>query len=268
MASASSIARFIKLKDGEVEKTIAIYDGDIQEGNEQNVKKKACAAFEINFETVETVTFIQRLPVGAETLQVTLMPGDIVSAYDAAKESSGPLSANTPFVFQLDVQFGVSLQRSRPTGPPVASASVGGSLLPDAGRKGSKNTVQAHPQLSDVMKDMMQNMLAADDNGVYYVVSDGAKGQHSNKHGAAQGEQTQDIVQWDACIKAIMATDVYMAGQIGRERLEKKMRHHIGYVRATSGAGNPNTRVQAAMLKIESSTGGIPARKKVKARKS
>ena len=68
----------------------------------QKVEAQACAAFKINSGTLEEVTFRQSL---TETLQVTLVPGDIVCAYEAAKALSGPLSANFPFVFELDAQF-------------------------------------------------------------------------------------------------------------------------------------------------------------------
>jgi len=186
MASASNVMRVIQLRHEQSE-TILIFDTEIDADFAQNLKAKPCIAFNVNIETVGNVSFRRSLTVGTETLWATLLPEDIPRAYDIAKEQSGSL----PFVFELDVKFGVPLQRSGPTGLPVASASVGASQLPEAGREGS-NTVQAHGLLSREMKEMMQNRLAADGHGVYYVVSDGNKSQHSDEHGAAQGEQTQD----------------------------------------------------------------------------
>lgn len=212
MASASNAVRIIQLRHEARSETILIFDTEIDADFAQNVKAKACFAFKVNIETVGNVSFRRSLTVGTETLWVTLLPEDIPRAYDIAKEQSGSL----PFVFELDVKFGVPLQRSGPIGLPVASASIGASQLPEAGREGS-NTVQAHTCLTKLVQGTLQNRLAADGHGVYYVVSDGTKSQHSDKHGAAQGEQTQDKGQWDACIDAIMATNVYREGQIGRK---------------------------------------------------
>ena len=82
----------------------------------------------------------------------------------------------------------------------------------------------------------MMAHLAADDNGAYHFVSGGTKGKNSEKHGAQQGEQTQDKDKWDECIDAIMATSFYHSGPIGRERLEQKMREHVGQNRQKHGA--------------------------------
>ena len=81
----------------------------------------------------------------------------------------------------------------------------------------------------------MADHLAADDNGVYYNVSDGKKGMKSAKPGAQQGEQTQDKDMWNKCVEAIMATGVYKEGPIGQKKLEQKMRDHVVYVRRTCG---------------------------------
>ena len=117
----------------------------------QNVKAKACTAFEIAVETVENVSFRQSLTVRGETMQITHMPRDIVSAYDEAKKSSGPLAANEPFVFELDVQFDVRIL-SEPTGLRVPAASIGASQLPQAGQEGA--TVQKFPTLDRKIRDM------------------------------------------------------------------------------------------------------------------
>ena len=84
---------------------------------------------------------------------------------------------------------------------------------------------------------MMAGHLAADANGVYYNVSDGKKGMKS-KHGAQQGEQTQDEGMWNKRVEAIMATDVYRECQIGQKKLEQKMRNHVVNVRRAYGPDN------------------------------
>ena len=99
-------------------------------------------------------------------------------------------------MFELDVQFDVRIH-SEPTGPPVTAASVGASQLPEAGQEGAN--VQKNPNLDKKIREMTTEYLAADDNGVYYNVSDGKKGVKSAKHGALQGEQTQDTDTWNKC---------------------------------------------------------------------
>ena len=105
MASASTAMRVIQLKHGTRHANISIFDTDIHDDFAQNVKAKACAAFNVNIATVGNVSFRQSLTVGTETLWATLLPKDIPRVYDVAKEQSGPL----PFVFELDVQFDVRI---------------------------------------------------------------------------------------------------------------------------------------------------------------
>ena len=86
MACASNAMRVIQLRRGDRSEFISIFDTDINNDLAQNVKAKACTAFEIAVETVENVSFRQSLTVRGETMQITHMPRDIVSAYDEAKK--------------------------------------------------------------------------------------------------------------------------------------------------------------------------------------
>ena len=140
MASASNAMRVIQLRHGARSETLLIFETEIDADFAQNVKAKACTAFDVNIETVGNVSFRQSLTVGMEIRQACILPKDIPRAYDIAKEQSGPL----PFVFELDVQFDVRIH-SEPTGPPVTAASVGASQLPKAGQEGA--TVQKFPNL-------------------------------------------------------------------------------------------------------------------------
>ena len=86
MASASTAMRAIRLKHRTRRAIISIFDTDIDNDLAQNVKAKACTAFEIAVETVENVSFRQSFTVrGENPMQITHMPRDIVSAYDEAK---------------------------------------------------------------------------------------------------------------------------------------------------------------------------------------
>ena len=114
------------------------------------------------------------------------------------------------------------------------------------------------------MREMMMAHLAADDNGAYHFVSGGTKGKNSEKHGAQQGEQTQDKDKWDECIDAIMATVFYKSGPIGRERLEQKMREHVGYNREEYGPDRPNIPVQHATKKRKAAEEALEQAKKIK----
>ena len=67
MASASTAMRVIQLKHGTRHANISIFDTDIHDDLAQNVKAKACTAFEIAVETVENVSFRQSFTVRGET---------------------------------------------------------------------------------------------------------------------------------------------------------------------------------------------------------
>ena len=86
MAGASTAMRVIQLKHGTRHANISIFYTDIHDDLAQNVKAKACTAFEIAVETVKKVSFRESLTVRGETMQITHMPRDIVSAYDEAKK--------------------------------------------------------------------------------------------------------------------------------------------------------------------------------------
>ena len=133
-----------------------------------------------------------------ETVQFTHMPADIVKAY-IDKFGSDDRSR----MFKLDVQFKHS--GSEPTGQRVSAAAVGASQHPEAGREGP-NDVKAHCGLTRKMQGTMRKMLAVDEEGVYYVVTDAAKAMKSKKHGQQQGDQTQNPNVWENCIDAIMET--------------------------------------------------------------
>ena len=66
MASASTAMRVIQLKHGTRHANISIFDTDIHDDLAQNVKAKACTAFEIAVETVENVSFRQSFTVRGE----------------------------------------------------------------------------------------------------------------------------------------------------------------------------------------------------------
>ena len=63
MASASTAMRAIRLKHRTRRAIISIFDTDIDNDLAQNVKAKACTAFEIAVETVGNVSFRQSLTV-------------------------------------------------------------------------------------------------------------------------------------------------------------------------------------------------------------
>ena len=67
MASASTAMRAIWLKHRTRRAIISIFDTDIGDDLAQNVKAKACTAFEIAVETVENVSFRQSFTVRGET---------------------------------------------------------------------------------------------------------------------------------------------------------------------------------------------------------